>query len=883
MSNAAELPLSEVKNNQKSKTVLESICEWSFNRPLWQRDAIRRIVQQNTISEEDHAELLTILKATHFSEIHPIISAIPIELAHISSGSSVDEDVKLEGISNIKGVNNLASNQVLKFSENGITVIYGDNGAGKSGYAKILKNACRARHRSKILPNIYDPNSDKNPSATITYQIGSKNNQSVNWQNSDLPDSILSAISVFDRECASVHIKKPNKVAYRPYGFDVPNVLADISKKLEEKLNKELQTLESKKNNIFLNTPWSASTQVGKAILGLSKTTKIEEIRNLASLSTQEQQRLTQLNEALSKDLRKAATEQKNKADHIKSLSSYLLSLTNLFAAENLDNIISLRESALENKKAAKLVATTTFSTDLLPDVGGSVWQKLWNSAREYSMQSAYPDKEFPYIEKGTKCVLCHQSLSEEASLRLKKFDAFVKSDLERKAKISEELFLQEYKKIPQKIDLSLQHNTLQDLKLTNYESYLKVMKFIASVRLRKIHFQRKFENPKQKLQELLSDYATDLQQLELNFRKSATELEMAIDEKQLNILKLERQELLDREILNQYIDAVVTEIDRLKNIDLTKLCIKDTKTTQITNLGNSIADDVITPQLRDGFIEEAKKLVGNRFKIETRRAGGSYGSPEYKISLLSDPNCDISTILSEGEQTCVGIASFLAELSTIPHKSALVFDDPISSLDHKWRSVVAERLVKEAKIRQVIVFTHDLIFLNDLENFAEVNDIEFFSQHLDRTPEIVGIVNDSLPWDGMKILARIDALEKEARNLNNNRSSMTDEIYKNSAKQFYSKLRASWERALEEIGLSNTVMRHRDYINSKELNKISALEQTDCKIWKDNFSKCCNFVEAHDAARGRNLTLPEPNVLLSDTITLKTWVETVKNKQKIL
>ena len=111
----------------------------------------------------------------------------------------------------------------------------------------------------------------------------------------------------------------------------------------------------------------------------------------------------------------------------------------------------------------------------------------------------------------------------------------------------------------------------------------------------------------------------------------------------------------------------------------------------------------------------------------------------------------------------------------------------------------------------------------------------------------------------------------------------MTDEIYKNSAKQFYSKLRASWERALEEVGLSNTVMRHRDYINATELSKISVLEQSDCKIWKDNFSKCCDFVEAHDAARGRNITLPEPNILLLDTAVLKAWVETVKAKQKSL
>jgi wobble nucleotide-excising tRNase len=70
---------------------------------------------------------------------------------------------------------------------------------------------------------------------------------------------------------------------------------------------------------------------------------------------------------------------------------------------------------------------------------------------------------------------------------------------------------------------------------------------------------------------------------------------------------------------------------------------------------------------------------------------------------------------LSEGEKTCVALAAFLTELATAQHASALVFDDPVSSLDHRWRSSVAKRLVDEAKKRQVIVFTHDLVFVNDL------------------------------------------------------------------------------------------------------------------------------------------------------------------------
>src|SRR3546814_7865490 len=66
---------------------------------------------------------------------------------------------------------------------------------------------------------------------------------------------------------------------------------------------------------------------------------------------------------------------------------------------------------------------------------------------------------------------------------------------------------------------------------------------------------------------------------------------------------------------------------------------------------------------------------------------------------------------------SCVALAAFLTELATAQHKSALVFDDPVTSLDHRWREKVADRLVEESATRQIIVFTHDMVFVNDLHD----------------------------------------------------------------------------------------------------------------------------------------------------------------------
>ncbi|RRF43962.1 hypothetical protein EAO14_01780 [Klebsiella pneumoniae] len=47
--------------------------------------------------------------------------------------------MSLKSLYDVKGVGILAENQKLNFSNNGIFIVYGDNGAGKSSYASILK------------------------------------------------------------------------------------------------------------------------------------------------------------------------------------------------------------------------------------------------------------------------------------------------------------------------------------------------------------------------------------------------------------------------------------------------------------------------------------------------------------------------------------------------------------------------------------------------------------------------------------------------------------------------------------------------------------------------------------------------------------------------
>lgn len=61
--------------------------------------------------------------------------------------------------------------------------------------------------------------------------------------------------------------------------------------------------------------------------------------------------------------------------------------------------------------------------------------------------------------------------------------------------------------------------------------------------------------------------------------------------------------------------------------------------------------------------------------------------------------------------------------------------------------------------------------------------------RHIRRLPDSVGIVNDELPWDGMKMAAHIDALENRATAMRDVRKQQDEEIYKREASYFYDDL----------------------------------------------------------------------------------------------
>lgn len=860
-------------------TVPKRILAWSESRPLWQRDALRRIVLKGYPDEEALEELLALCKKEHGDQA-VTLAAKPLSKNHLPVDPGVGESISLSGIASVSGVNQLATGQTLNFEEAGLTIVYGQNGTGKSGYTRILKKACRSRHAGEIMPDVYSSSPTRTAKAELKITRTGGAAETVVWENDGETAETLSAITVFDRDAASVHVQKKNEVWFRPFGLDIPDDLAGVCQDVKARLTTEKETLEQKRNSVFANPIWSSRSALGKALSVLRHDTDIAFITPSASFSDADVSRLAKLQADLAQDPAVAAKAQRDYAIQLDQLESYLKRIEQALNVEAIQALHAKKKSADDKRAAANMAAHDAFSGLALEGVGETVWRTFWESARSYSQVAREDGAAFP-PSSGDICVLCHQEIDERTAARMLGFEDFIKKDTETKAAEAERVFKEAEQKFR---DVAVHINKVsaayRSLKAGNFALARQVLRFIALARRVQVLTLAQLSGEDDLNPLALPESVTETVHTEAaQTRVYATSLDDASGGEAREAVLNEQADLQDRKQSRELLEIAKTEIERLSELKRIEDCLRDTSTTAITRLGNEIADNLITPRMRDRFQQEIVALAGNRVRVEVVRSGGKFGSPQYEVKLYANPKAKVHDVLSEGEQTCVALASYLTELANASHTSALVFDDPVSSLDHRWRSKVAKRLAKEAGVRQVIVFTHDMIFVNDLAQLASERNTPTALAHLSRGQDVVGIVNKDLPWTASSIRDRIDKLEKEARAAKRLCEENDDEGYKTAVSSLYSRLRATWERALEDIVFANVVIRHRDYIDTKNLKRVTALEEADVQTFQNGFKKCCDFVDAHDPSRGHDPEPPEPSEVLVDIKSLKDWSEGLRSK----
>lgn len=296
--------------------VLDDILDWSSDRPLWQRDALRRIVTRGELTAGDVEELLFICLAEHDALDHAArqTHAEPLTEVDIPSTAANGQAVRLITLRDLRNVNALGPDQKLEFGIEGLTLVFGYNGSGKSGYARVLRALCRARHRDiAILPNAYKESAGPPPAATIEYRFdGNDRATSTHWEQGQTPPEELEKVSYFDADCAAVHVGTTNEIAYTPLGLDILPKLASIAREISGRIATNQAQLSSEKPTSLTPAEIPEGTKVSAILRRLRGDTDLEGLQAVASLSESDLRRMATLREALGTDPEKRGREVRN-------------------------------------------------------------------------------------------------------------------------------------------------------------------------------------------------------------------------------------------------------------------------------------------------------------------------------------------------------------------------------------------------------------------------------------------------------------------------------------------------------------------------------------------------------------------------------------------
>jgi energy-coupling factor transporter ATP-binding protein EcfA2 len=876
LSSSGLLKTEEMQSSERLDTeagALQNIVAWSADRPMWQRDALRRLCGKESFDEGDYEELLAIAKSDE-------TKAIPLKKEHVPSPDAAYKTVNLQSIRDSDHVNALKPGECLSIEKgNGITVIYGDNGSGKSGYARILKNACRARMKEKIRPNIYSTNPGT-PQANIHFSVDAQNCMTA-WQQGQETDLRLSAISVFDSNTANVHVDEKNEVAYNPFPLELLKRLSEVCKEIQQRLKNEEDELE-RQTPASLRTPkCKPDTKVGKLIAALNEKTKPNDVTVLGQLSEEEQKRYETLKVDLAADPAATARKLNSQNTQLGRYKAQMDTIWNAARDETLLDVQGKYTDYLAKREAAQVAADSLFKGENLPNIGADTWRMLWDAARRYSEAEAYPECAFPHTEGDARCVLCHQPFSAEAAKRLQSFETFVKDE----AKKAEEATHVQYQKA---LDAIKQPNIAMtalpemfrfmkdDLGNEALAKALKKCVVAAKWRLRRFcanHAENITTNPL-----TVAVPETQIQAASQSLTERAAALTNEKNSEERKKLEQEHAELQDRRWLAVVKDDVLAEIERIKERKRLKKLNGDSKTTGVTAKSSELAKNLVTDALRAQFSKETEKLKLGALAVELQHAQSRAGAALFRVSLSRKPDETVSAILSEGEFRCIALAAFMAEQATTESRSTIVFDDPVCSLDHMHREQVAERLAEEAVNRQVVIFTHDLAFLFLLEESCVSAGANISYRWIARNRNDIGLCKTDAPPRARPIEKAIDALANHLSSVKVHYENGDTMKWEQAVGLFERELRILWERAVEE-SVAPVVKRFRNKVDTKNLSKLTAITVEDCENMRLGYGRSSTLL--HSDGDSLNRPLPEPQVIENEINFLKNWIVDIRERQK--
>lgn len=845
---------------------LDELEKWFQDRPKWLQDAARRLIQNGTLTEQDYTDLLTLCTQEASGQTVKF-SDIPLGALGVVDTT---KPLRLESISDIQGINALSPSKPLPFGKPPLCIVYGRNGAGKSGYVRLLKHACGARRPGELIGNIF--NSTIQPkTAKLTY-IEDTQAKTSQWNGT--PISELQGVEIYDTVCGLVYVNEENEVTFEPWLLRLFTQLTNACTTLSQRIQKRIGSLVSKKP--AFPTEFATTTSAAWYTNLTANTTK-QEVDEKTAWMLEYEAELTDINKRLAElnPAAKAAALRRQK-NLVLELTAELKKHFKGLSDDRCNAYLQIKSDTATKRKAANEDAKKVFEKAPLAGVGSEIWKSLWEAARLYSEEYAYKDLPFPNAGENARCVLCQREIDKEGQDRFISFEDFVKGELQRLASEAEQnlqKIADTFADAPVAESITIK---MEAAGISDEPTKVMVIKFASQLTQ-----QRQTCFAAGSISEIsmrpTKEPLIQLVQIARNLTKQARSYDK--DAKGQNRPQLEQRvkELSVRKWLNQQRKAIEDEISRLKTVSLLGEAVRLTNTQALSKRKSILADELITKAYQERFQNELKHLGASNLSVNVDKSRAEVGRVYHRISLKNaQNNVKASDILSEGEFRIVSLAAFLADTEGRGAKTPFIFDDPISSLDHVYEEAAAKRLVKLTESRQVIVFTHRLSLVAFLEKYSAKHGTKHELICLSRY--IPGEITD-LPFDLKRTDKAVNALLNERLAAAKKAFAQGDEAYENEAKGLCHDIRVLIERIVEMDLLNEVVRRFSQEVNTKgKIHALAKITEDDCNFIDEYMTKYSRY--EHSQPEEAPLSLPKPEEIEADIKVIAKFIESLKKRK---
>jgi hypothetical protein len=834
---------------------LNPIIEWASQRPHWEKYIWRLQLEHGDLTEEQIQESYRLFQIEN--GILPKEQFEPIDLSHLTPPLSVTEKSKpLVSIKGIKNVNALPEDTEIEFGSK-LTVCYGSNGSGKSGYGRLIASACFTRGDRKIYPNLRAETIATNP-ATADFTIGSDNDEEIiSYTLGDLPNQTLKRFSMFDSHSADIQLNKENMLQFTPAQLAVFDRVNAIVKSMENRLADEKH--QRRKENPLSNSFGDTSSIVSITLLNPDLKKNDEELLSYSEYPIEGDKKVEELKQKKELLIKKNIVAEEKKLGDDRGTLHRFKSELEIFS-KNYTNVAkdTINKHIKDVNEKQNLVAqlgVETFNDGAFKSTGSEKWKSLLRAAKELHEHEV--ELVGAKVEL-SNCLLCHQPLTHKEHSLFGSYWEFLRSTAEIELENAKEKLGTEKKRLEQ-VRLTPPRNG-------DDESVIKTLMNMGKSQLvnqLNIHLE--------KANSTLLDWESKIESLTEVDNKDIPEFLLTSFDILIAVIDDNVSKLMDPKTEIETLDKQITELQHRKLASNVIAQYKDYLTwcrwlfqaDKVTTAGtkrnytdgrSALFDAIVTEKYIQVFQEECTEL---RASIDLRiNKRGSDGKTLVSKKLSFSRDKTPSEVLSEGEQKVCAIADFLSEARLDPGNWGIIFDDPVTSLDHERKEKIAERLVAQTSERQVIVFTHDITFLLALLHYAELGNVDCKKLTIRKLGHDTGIADGRMPWLSENCKARKGILTDQLQKIGAMIRKGAHEVdIEKEIKSWSEALRESWERAVEERLMKGTIERFRPSVETSRLKRLSITQALLDEV-EAGMTETSKWV--HDRAAGLNVAIPD-------------------------